>query len=513
MDSETSPLLPGSGSPPPPGSPRTTHDHDHDAQRCTGSQDAKLYPYTVILVGLFSLVADMGGSMVDTPDVRMLEMAVCRDYYRSHNATVIGPPPQSYVPEKLCKVPQIQNNLAYLRAIRSLLMTIPGLLLTLPYGRLADRIGRKPVMLLGMTGQVLNYFWVLFICYFHEILPTRAVLISPMFLAIGGGVRVLSAMVNALVVDVCPPEMRTTVFYLIGAVVLLTDVVAAPIGSWLLSKDLWLPYWFSTPIILMGYPIILLMPETASAIKNPHPSSLTHDENSGSDSSDQATTSASLVTNIRTRVKESLGAFAISKEITLCLVVIFLNSFSSSSGNFFIQYVSNLLDWPIARTGYLLSIKAAVLLGLLLVLATLTRFANLQGSSRGLNVDVWVTRTSLMLLVLGNLVLGLGKNTAAVIIGAVVTTGGNGIVQAMQGIVASLARSSSVTGQLYAGVALAELTAALIGGLAFAGLFNLGMNSGSETGLGLPFIVSAMLFLITFGISFFIPAGPRARTT
>lgn len=167
MDSETSPLLPGSGSPPPPGSPRTTHDHDHDAQRRTGSQDAKLYPYAVILVGLFSLVADMGGSMVDTPDVRMLEMAVCRDYYRSHNATVIGPPPQSYVPEKLCKVPQIQNNLAYLRAIRSLLMTIPGLLLTLPYGRLADRIGRKPVMLLGMTGQVLNYFWVLFICRHH----------------------------------------------------------------------------------------------------------------------------------------------------------------------------------------------------------------------------------------------------------------------------------------------------------------------------------------------------------
>lgn len=224
-------------------------------------------------------------------------------------------------------------------------------------------------------------------------------------------------------------------------------------------------------------------------------------------------------------MKESLGAFAISKEITLCLVVIFLNSFSSSSGNFFIQYVSNLLDWPIARTGYLLSIKAAVLLGLLLVLATLTRFANLQGSSRGLNVDVWVTRTSLMLLVLGNLVLGLGKNTAAVIIGesrgysaikhwgysagaftlkwmltgvlgAVVTTGGNGIVQAMQGIVASLARSSSVTGQLYAGVALAELTAALIGGLAFAGLFNLGMNSGSETGLGLPFIVSAVSHIL-----------------
>lgn len=39
-----------------------------------------------------------------------------------------------------------------------------GLLLAYFYGRLADKIGRKPVMLLGMTGQALSYFWVLIVC-------------------------------------------------------------------------------------------------------------------------------------------------------------------------------------------------------------------------------------------------------------------------------------------------------------------------------------------------------------
>jgi len=38
--------------------------------------------------------------------------------------------------------------------------------------------------------------------------------------------------------------------------------VAVPVGSWLLSKDLWLPYWFSTPMILLAFPIIILIPET-----------------------------------------------------------------------------------------------------------------------------------------------------------------------------------------------------------------------------------------------------------
>jgi hypothetical protein len=84
------------------------------------------YPYASILVGVMSLVADLGGSLVDTPEVRLLEMAVCRDYYRVHNPSVIGKPPLSYADEKLCKVKEIQVDLAYLRATKSLMMTIPG---------------------------------------------------------------------------------------------------------------------------------------------------------------------------------------------------------------------------------------------------------------------------------------------------------------------------------------------------------------------------------------------------
>jgi len=61
---------------------------------------------------------------------------------------------------------------------------------------------------------------------------------------------------------------RTTIFYSLGAAVLITDIVAAPIGSWLLSKDLWLPYYFSTPIILLAFPIIIVIPETISITKD-----------------------------------------------------------------------------------------------------------------------------------------------------------------------------------------------------------------------------------------------------
>jgi hypothetical protein len=68
----------------------------------------------------------MGGSLIDTPEVRLLEMAVCRDYYRVHDPSVIGPPPLAYVPEERCKLKPIQRDLAYIRASKSLLMTLPG---------------------------------------------------------------------------------------------------------------------------------------------------------------------------------------------------------------------------------------------------------------------------------------------------------------------------------------------------------------------------------------------------
>ena len=67
----------------------------------------------------------------------------------------------------------------------------------------------------------------------------------------------------------------------------------------------------------------------------------------------------------------------------------------------------------------------------------------------------------------------------------------------MQGIVAAFAESS-VTGQLYTGLALVELAAGLSGNLAFAGIFNLGLDLESVTGLGLPFFVSTVSLSLLF---------------
>ena len=165
--------------------------------------DSLLYPYVPILCGLLCLVGDLGGGLTTTPEVRLLEVAVCRDYYTLHDPSKIGPPPLSYVDERYCKLDDIQADLAYLRAWKGTFMMIPGktihpcfeglksfnisqteitklcrspsgLLLTVPFGRLADRWGRRPVLVLGLLGPVLAYFWVLLVCgYFEKYRDTR----------------------------------------------------------------------------------------------------------------------------------------------------------------------------------------------------------------------------------------------------------------------------------------------------------------------------------------------------
>src|SRR5438105_4616944 len=63
----------------------------------TAPASPSLYPYGLIFVFALIFLSDVGGSLLDTPEVRLLEMAVCRDYYRLRDPNVIGEPPLSYV--------------------------------------------------------------------------------------------------------------------------------------------------------------------------------------------------------------------------------------------------------------------------------------------------------------------------------------------------------------------------------------------------------------------------------
>ncbi|KAL3303963.1 MFS transporter [Colletotrichum asianum] len=453
------------------------------------------YPSAILIVFAICFLADAGSSLLGVPEVRAFEMAVCRDYYLEHDPTVIGEPPLSYVDESLCKLREIQTSMAYLRATKGLIMTVPGegILLTFPYGYLSDRVGRKLVVFLSLFGQILEMFATIGILYFHRAFSTNMVLLTPIFRIIGGGNRVLVASLNSIVVDTVPPSMRPTVFYVTGAGLLITETVMVPIGSQLLLKDLWLAFKVAMPILLASLVLVGVLPET-------------HDpkHNSGDGTDDMSVHSSDtnkpflhiLLRRGANNVKKAgRGLMGLPKGAKVTLSIIFLSKFARECSGLFVQYASKVLHWPIANAGYVISVKSFISLVLLILLAGMSTAASRRGEAATLLLNRRVVILSLAMLALGALLVGLSRDAATLVVGSVFESTGYGIGQALQGTLASFANLSS-TGELFAGAALIELLAGLSGTFAFAGLFDLGLQSRFPRGVGLPYFVAAILYAI-----------------
>jgi hypothetical protein len=91
-------------------------------------REARLHRFRLLLTMnlAFTLVAALGNVMLDIASVRLLEMSICRDYYRVHNPWAIGPPPLSYVRDYMCKIKEVETSLLDLRVLKGVIMIIPG---------------------------------------------------------------------------------------------------------------------------------------------------------------------------------------------------------------------------------------------------------------------------------------------------------------------------------------------------------------------------------------------------
>ena len=81
-----------------------------------------------------------------------------------------------------------------------------GLLLAVPYGIMADHRSRRFVLTLGLIGALLAETWVGLVLRLWNIFPVTAIFFFPLFLCIGGGGPVLSAVLLAVVADVTPTQ-------------------------------------------------------------------------------------------------------------------------------------------------------------------------------------------------------------------------------------------------------------------------------------------------------------------
>lgn len=111
--------------------------------------------------------------IVEIPLIRLFEIAICNRYFDARA-----------IKEEECKVPPIQDDLAMIVGWRFFFDAIPGLLTAIFYGRLADRNGRRIVLLLSCSGLLCSLVWMIVVCYANKVLPIKLVWASSAFILV-----------------------------------------------------------------------------------------------------------------------------------------------------------------------------------------------------------------------------------------------------------------------------------------------------------------------------------------
>lgn len=254
----------------------------------------------IILIQLMIFLSAMGVVISFAPRTRLFEDIICRKYYAIHNGTTETTSIStsallslttnvhfaSQAPsESQCKIAPVQDALAELFGWQTFFDGIPGLLLAMYYGVLADKKGRSPVLFRSLLGQVLAAGWVLYIAWrcssasdagivsdsdteeiigsWTYLLSLKATWLSSYFLIIGGGSTVTSAVGMMIVTDATTEENRSRVFFA-ALSTLITAELLGPAASTLMMRKwgLWVPLGFGFGCLVASAVLTATMPET-----------------------------------------------------------------------------------------------------------------------------------------------------------------------------------------------------------------------------------------------------------
>ncbi|KAJ8112694.1 hypothetical protein OPT61_g5000 [Boeremia exigua] len=459
-------------------------------------------PWVVMLIMAFALVAiiDMGAFLAEAPRTRVYEANICLGYYRETNPSVIGA--DGTIPEKLCKVDEVQQKMAMIFGWQDMFDAIPSIFLAIPFGVLADKVGRKWIFTTSLMGLQLNSAWVLGICYLKD-LPLQLTWLSSAFYFIGGGPIVAAAIGITMISDIAPPEKRTTIFLYLTASVLIAEIVAPIMSARLMENGDWYPLVLALVFQQCGVLLAVFFPETLHMREQP--------KHGGTPAlAIQTQPKSHHAFSPRQQVQHFKDAFQFLKsDRTLALVVFtfMANRLGRQGITLLVRYASKRYGWEIKQAAYLLSFRAATNLAAVAIFLPLTNHLLLRYVRLPAHwADLWIARGSIVLTALSFLIIGIAGYPALLIVGLLIYNLGTGYNAAMRSVSIHVVggQSSPNIGKLMSTIAIVESFGALVAGPLLNQLFQWGMALGNVW-LGLPFLAGTLVFaalsILTFKIN------------
>ena len=176
----------------------------------------------------------------------------------------------------------------------------------------------------------------------------------------------------------------------------------------------------------------------------------------------------------------------------IVLIVFLINGLAVRLDVLLPQYISLVLDWPLATVNRVLALKALVSALMLFALPTL-RKCYLEPRMSTLQVDLLITQISLVTNTIG--VIGLGFSAPAVffILALCVYTSGTGLADSLTSYGTFTLPPGEEISEFYMRTGLITTIASMIGAPLWSAMFSLVLRSGYLP-LGLPFWMCATLF-------------------
>ncbi|CAK7203641.1 hypothetical protein SEUCBS139899_006379 [Sporothrix eucalyptigena] len=473
----------------------------HRAAHLTTAERAVL----VTFASIFVVEIALGTS---TPAVSsMIESIVCRQRYGDtvlvgHGGSAIDP---------RCKAPDVQGRLSRVLGWQASFECLPQILFSLPYGILADNLGRRPIMLIAWTGLGLQLAWYLIVFYFRETFPLWALWFAALWGSIGSFQSVGPAMVFTVLADVTPQAARATCYFRLTAVFLVAELISNPLaGALLLWGGNWLPLVFGFVAIIVSGLILIALPETLhfdTALGKVVPreaAAVGPADNTAPAKRGIASAWHSFVHLLRTDARAT-SLFILRNRPLMFLMIPFIFSIVGRFvQSLLLQYATKRYSWSWSQAAFLLTIRSTTNLCLCLVLlplasaalarnTSLARAAGTAGSA--LRKDLWLARVSGSLLVIGAILIAFAVTPALLSVALVVFSLGGGYSSVMRSILNAfvephhLAMLNTLLGLLeFSGlmVAAPSLFAALQRGVDLGGVWT-----------GLPFLICAGMCLMS----------------
>ncbi|KAK3322845.1 major facilitator superfamily domain-containing protein [Apodospora peruviana] len=261
--------------------------------------------------------------------VAAVQEFVCAKYYHGNEGVIPD--------EDRCKIDAVQSEVAFINGWKDVFEMLPAIVLAVPYGALADRIGRK-VFLLAIVGIAMNDFWMRIVFWFPDFFGVRAL-------------STLSSISHVTVADVCPSDQRTTAFSQLQFAMMAAQFVFVSIGGVLVSVNPWIPMLISSVVTFMGFAgACLFLPETrpptTTAERELPPQPRNGDEHGGAVSDHRRRSARWVAANGR-------------------LVVVLMAFFPATldqqaGGSLLLHYAAKRFNWTMGSASFLISLGAGI---------------------------------------------------------------------------------------------------------------------------------------------------------